>query len=142
MRGNGLDGKKGFLIVFFFSFLSSGISQWKNAVIVHLFILCKSGAADLCWKGYGRVYTVGEERRGKFMTYPRTYILSLNKTIKGPIASSADSVIMCKCKVYACIQSGGIESGTMDQSGHIYSTGEYLLTVFMHFRTCFRTQLE
>lgn len=48
MRGNGLDGKKGFLIVFFFSFLSSGISQWKNAVIVHLFILCKSGVADLC----------------------------------------------------------------------------------------------
>lgn len=85
---------------------------------------------------------IGEERRGKFMTYPRTYILSLIKTIKGPIASLADSVIMCKCEVYACIQSGGIECGTMDQSGHIYSTGEYLLAVFMHFRTCFRTQLE
>lgn len=34
-----------FFLRFFFS--SSGISQWKNAVIVHLFILCKSGAADL-----------------------------------------------------------------------------------------------
>lgn len=63
MRGNGLDGKKGFLIVFFLGFFSSssGISQWKNAVIVHLFILCKSGAADLCWKG--PVYRSGEARQ-------------------------------------------------------------------------------
>lgn len=76
------------------------------------------------------------------MTYPRIYILSLIKTIKGPIASLADCMIMCKCEVYACIQSVAIECSTMDQSGHIYSTGEYLLTVFMHFRTCFRTQLE
>lgn len=48
------------------------------------------------------------------MTYPRTYILSLIKTIKGPIASLADCMIMCKCEVYACIQSVGIECGTMD----------------------------
>lgn len=48
------------------------------------------------------------------MTYPRTYILSLIKTIKRQIASLADCMIMCKCEVYACIQSVGIECGTMD----------------------------
>lgn len=42
--------EEGVLIVFLPSFFSAGIGQWKNAVIVHLFILCKSGAADWCWK--------------------------------------------------------------------------------------------
>lgn len=47
--------EEGVLIVFLPSFFSAGIGQWKNAVIVHLFILCKSGAKDLCWKAHGRV---------------------------------------------------------------------------------------
>ncbi len=33
----------------------------KNAVIVHLFILCKSGAEDLCRKAMAMY--IGEERR-------------------------------------------------------------------------------
>lgn len=44
MCGNHLDGKKkGFLIGFFFPFSPppSGISLWKNALIVHLFIFQK-----------------------------------------------------------------------------------------------------
>lgn len=47
--------EEGVLIVFLPSFFSAGIGQWKNAVIVHLFILCKSGAPDWCRKGRGRV---------------------------------------------------------------------------------------
>lgn len=40
--------EEGLLIVFSFIFFLLELVSGKNGVIVHLFILCKSGAADLC----------------------------------------------------------------------------------------------